>query len=421
MFRRPGYLTGTPRLQLALAAVVVLILVGAGFFFARPAVELFLAEQALRRYDSQTARSRMDAYLARWPGDGAALLLAAQAARQAGAYADAERLLTACELASGPSGASRLEWTLLGAQQGDFAGGEESLKTEAGRNPAEASAVLEALARGYAVAYRRPEAMAVLQRLLERDPTYAPALVVRGAVLESLLQFDAAEKDSRRAVELAPSSAEARVTLAGVLNRTGHTRESIYHYEFAQRTWPGDPAVLLGLARAYADAAELNEAQRILDELLAGHPEHADALVERGRLALRQAQAAEAEPFLARAVRTAPWHRDGQQLRCLALKELGQSEAVTLCEARLAELKVEDGLGGRLKLRAHDHPDDAAVRWELWEWSLRNGQEREGLAWLFELIRLEPRHPKGQTALADYFERAGQPKRAALHRTLAGS
>jgi predicted Zn-dependent protease len=421
MLRRPGFLTGTSRLRLALA-VGVLILLGASVFFARPAVELFLAEQALRRSDPQTARSRLDAYLSRWPGDGAALLLAAQAARQAGAYADAERLLTASEQASGPTAASRLEWALLGAQQGDFAGGEESLKAEVGRNPAEASGVLEALARGYAVAYRRPEAMAALQRLLDRAPTYAPALVVRGAVWESLLQFDAAEKDSRRAVELAPSSAEARVTLAGVLNRTGHTREAIYHYEFAQRTWPGDPAILLGLARAYADAAELNEAQRLLNELLAGHPEHVDALVERGRLALRRGRAAEAEPFLARAVRAAPWHRDGQQLRCHALKELGQSEAVTLCEARLAELNAEDGLGGRLKLRAHDHPDDAAVRWELWEWSLRNGQEREGLAWLYELVRLAPRHTKAQAALADYFERAGQPRRAALHRaTAAGS
>jgi hypothetical protein len=86
----------------------------------------------------------------------------------------------------------------------------------------------------------------------------------------------------------------------------------------------------------------------------------------------------------------------------------------------LAELKKEDGLGGKLKLRARNHPNDAAIRWELWQWSRRNGQDEEGLAWLLQLVRLEPKHAAAQAALADYFERAGQPRRAALHRGATG-
>jgi hypothetical protein len=134
---------------------------------------------------------------------------------------------------------------------------------------------------------------------------------------------------------------------------------------------------------------------------------------------LRHKDPAAAEPFLARAVRTAPWHRDAHRLQLAALKDLGRAEEAARCEARIAELTAEDGGGGRLKLRARDNPGDVAVRWELWQWSKRNGQIGEGIAWLTEVLRAEPKHPGAHAALAEYFETAGQPRRAALHRDMA--
>src|SRR5262249_52716116 len=153
----------------------------------------------------------------------------------------------------------------------------------------------------------------------------------------------------------------------------GYTREAIAHYELAQRLRPGDPETLLGLARALTDAADLDEAQGRLDELLADYPGHADGLVEPGWLALRRERFAEAELFLARAVREAPGHRDGHQLYLIVLKELGRKEAVAQSEARLAQLRDEDAVAGRLKLRARDNPTDTGVRGGMWLWSLRNG------------------------------------------------
>ena len=69
------------------------------------------------------------------------------------------------------------------------------------------------------------------------------------------------------ALDLAPNNAAAHAALAGLLNRRGFTREAVAHYEFVLRTRPAGPAVLLGLARAHADAAQLDEAQKRLDEL----------------------------------------------------------------------------------------------------------------------------------------------------------
>ena len=418
---RLGFRTDTPRRRrLVVWTVASAALAGLGVAIAWrlvwPALALSAAERALRRHDPASARARLDRYLDRWPGDLRALFLAAQAARRSDACADAERLLTAFEKASGPTDASRLEWTLLGAQQGDFAGQEDRLRSWVDRNHPDAAAILEALAKGYQASYRWREAVAAASRLLERSPDHVPALLLRGTIWDQLRRTDDAAQDFRRAVALAPESAAAHAALAGFLNRHGHTREAIYHYELARRSRPADAAALLGLARALADAAELDEAQRRLDDLLDADPDNADGLVERGRLALRRGQPAEAEPFLARAVRVAPWHRDGQRLHLDVLKELKRKEAVSQGEARLAELKAEDGTSGRLKLRAHDNPGEIGVRLELWRWSLRNGQAEEGLSWLWEILRVDPRNAAAHAAVADYFDRAGQPRRAALHR-----
>jgi tetratricopeptide (TPR) repeat protein len=421
---RLGLLTTRARRRAAWA-VGGLALAGLGVALAvyvvRPLLARTAAERALRRNDPAAARAHVERCLARWPGNSRALFLAAQAARRDDACADAERYLTASEEASGATPASRLEWTLLGAQQGDFGDDEDRLRADVDRNHPDAPAILEALGKGYSAAYRFPEAIAALSRLIDRTPGHAPALVLRGTVLDKLRQADKAEEDFRRAVDFAPDRPAAHAALAGFLNRHGHTREAIAHFELARRSRPADAAIALGLARAFADSADLDEANRLLDEHLAADPKNAEALVERGRLALRRGRAAEAEPFLARAVAEAPWHRDGHALHLVALKELGRADAVSRCEARLAELREEDAAGGRLKLRARDNPGDVGVRWDLWLWSLRNGEVEEGIAWLTEILRVAPRNPAAHAALADHFERAGQPRRAAAHRAVAGA
>jgi tetratricopeptide (TPR) repeat protein len=383
--------------------------------FLGPAETLASAEEALAQHDLAAARSHLDRYRARWPNDPQALFLAAKAARRSDRCADAERFLTAFEQRFGPTDASRLEWALLGAQQGDFAGEEKRLQMAVSQDHLDALEIAEALAKGYAVSYRSRQALKTLDWLIERDPSHVPALLLRGTILDHLHRSDAAAADLRRAVECAPQDAAAHTALADVLNHLGHTREAIYHYELAQHFRTPNATTLLGLARAFSDASQLADAERRLDELLAADPDCTDGLVERGRVALRQGRPAEAEPFLARAVRVAPWHRDGQQLYLVVLKELGRREAASQCEARLAELRAEDAIGGRLKLRALT-TSGASVRWDLRQWSMRNGQDEEGFAWLTEVLLFDPGHVQANAALADFFERAGQSRRAALHR-----
>jgi tetratricopeptide (TPR) repeat protein len=404
--------------------VGLLVLFGLGLavleFFIWPAATHQRAQELLRRHDAAAASALLEPYLARWPDDPEALLLAAHAARRADACPDAERFLIAFERAATPTEASRLEWALLGVQQGDFGNDESAMRSAVAGHHRAAPAMLEALAKGYAVAFRWPPALEAVNQLLELDPDHVPALVLRASLLGRLRQPERALEAARKAVTLLPHSAAAQTALAGLLNDLGYSREAIDHYRQAQQAGAAAAATQLGLARAFTDAAALAEAQDCLDELLSAAPAQVEGLVERGRLALRQGRPAEAEPFLERVSRAAPWHRSGQQLYLLALRELGRQEAALECEARLAELQAEDARGGQLKLRARNTPGDAEVRWDLWLWCQRNGEADDGLAWLTGLLQLQPRHGPAHAALADHFARCNQPRRAARHRALAG-
>ncbi|HEX3150511.1 MAG TPA: tetratricopeptide repeat protein [Gemmataceae bacterium] len=404
------------RLFVVLVVVGLVLVTFTGWSCLRPVLALNEVEQALARNDPAKACELLNRFSNRWPDNEKALLVWAQALRRTDDCSQAEWFLTEYERRAGKTPASELEWSLLGVQQGDFAGQEESLRAIVDRNSSDAANILEALAKGYNVAFRYTDALAALGRLIESHPDHVPALILRGTILDHQRQADAAEKSLRRAVELAPASAEVNAALATVLNHHGRTREAIQYFERALQSNSFDSALLVELARAHVDDDDLPSAERRLDELLAINPEHAVGLVERGRIDIRRGQFDRAEPFLARAVVVAPWKREAHHLRLMVLRRLGKNEASAACAARIADLQNEDGLGGKLRIRARDSSRDVATRWELWLWSQRNGQIDEGIAWLTEILRADPKDPQVHAAFADYFERAGQPRRAALHR-----
>jgi Tfp pilus assembly protein PilF len=406
-----------PRLLVWLTGLGLLLAIGGfGAWYFWPALWLNSAETALLQNDPLAALEFLQRYRTRHPNDPQALLLSAQAARRNNDCRSAENFLTQYEKITGHKGASSLEWELLGAQQGDLIGVEEGLKSAVKNQSPDTPQIIEALAKGYEATYRWPEALKTLEFLLSQDKTHVPAMILHGSMLLRLHHADAAEQDFRRAVELMPNNSAARKALGELLQKRGYTDEALRNFQTAYKATPTDPAVLLGLARVYLDAAELSEAEHTLDKLLTTQPQHAEALVEKGRLLLRQGRAAEAEAALSRALATAPWNRDAQSLEIVALKELGRKEDADKAETRLAELIADDATGGKLKVQARDRPGDVEVRRKLWQWFERNGQPEEGLSWLSEILRVAPHDPQAHAALADYFDRVGQPKRAAEHR-----
>lgn len=400
-----------------------LVLLGAGFsilaLYAWSRYQVSAAERALQRYDLEAARDHLERGLGNWPGNSRVLLLAAQTARRLDNCAEAERLLTDHERRQGPTEAAKLEWLLLGVQQGEHAEQEAYLRSLVDAKHPAAPLILEALAKGFMNVSRWSRMRSSLNLLLEREPENIPALILRGKGWDGVHNPERAVEDYQRAVDLLPTTGEGRLRLAETLQRLGRVREAVAHFEFLRQREPGNPAVLLGLAHCRFESHELEQAEMLLDDLLAAQPDHVAALVERGRLSLCRGQRADAVEKLSRAAVLAPWHREAHRLLDRCLETLGKSTLAEKCQAQLRDLEASDRQAGRLSLRYRHSPRDASVRFDVAMWALQNGREPEGVRWLFATLLVDPRHARTHAALADYFERTGQPRRSAEHRRLA--
>ncbi len=244
------------------------------------------AEQALRRKDREAARQHLQRSLQIWPRSPRARFLAIQTARRLDSYAEAEHFLVDYERRWGETEESRLEWLLLGVQQGDLAGALPYLQSLVDAKHSATPLILEAMAKGYLRVARWSSMLICLNRLLQNEPRNAVALLLRGKRCEGIHDLEHAAQDFEHVLDLVPNCSEARLRLAETLHQQGRVREAVAQYAMLQQQAPTDRAVLLGLARCHFEAHDLDQAGEFLDSLLAAQPDDVDGLVERGRLAM---------------------------------------------------------------------------------------------------------------------------------------
>jgi tetratricopeptide (TPR) repeat protein len=402
----------SPRLAVVAGAVLVLLGLGVAVAAGTLWVEYHLraARLALERRDFPRARAHLTRCLQARPNAPEVHFLAARAARRAGDADAAERHLSTCQRLGWVAEAVELERALLRAQRGELARVEGYLLPGIRKDHPEAVLILEALAQGYLKTYRLGEALHCLDLWLQREPDCVPALVWRGEVKERRQQFTEAAAAYRRAVELDPDHDPARRHLAQVLLRADLAEEALGHFEHLYRHQPGNPVVLLGLARCQRLLGRRDEARQLLEALLAGQPGHVETLSERGRLALETGEAAAAEDWLRKAVALAPYDRDALYLLYQCLLQRGRRDEAQSHLTRLEAIAADLQLLSELTRKIAAAPNDPALRHEAGLICLRNGQDQEGLRWLQSALQEDPNHRPTQQALAEYYGRAG-PRR----------
>jgi tetratricopeptide (TPR) repeat protein len=405
-------LRGRPRTVLCVAAVLALAGAAAAWvdWLERPARA---AERALGRYEFDEALAQLEVRAGRWPVRASLLFLAARTARRAGAYDRAEHYLAAYK-ASGAADSDRalLERVLLHCEQGDLAPEMQGrLVPYLQKIDPDSALIQEALGHGLMVQARYSEALACLRRCLEKDPANGRALFLQGVAYAEMRKPGDAVDSYRRLLDQYPGHWDGRVELAGALLAAGHTDEATARLEALYRERPDDAGVLLGLAVCRGEAGRPAEASDLLDRLLAAHPDHPQALVERGRLALDLEEPARAERWLQKAVDLAPASLQANQLLYVSLREQGKEAAAGRQQARVARLlddrrRIDDILRCDLK----SSPNDPDLQCELGRLYLRNGQEGQGLRWLQSALRLNPAHAAARQALAEREGRGSDPR-----------
>lgn len=134
-----------------------------------------------------------------------------------------------------------------------------------------------ALARAYRVkAHERPlrerleigkQARAAVDKALALDPQLPEAHVVLGMLKYNFeWDWDGAERDFRRAVELDAKFEDGHSWLANFLRAQGRSAESIQHFEEARRINPFSGTYVQLLGEAYWFAGRLDEALGMLDQ-----------------------------------------------------------------------------------------------------------------------------------------------------------
>jgi predicted Zn-dependent protease len=220
-----------------------------------------------------------------------------------------------------------------------------------------------------------------------------------------------------RVLELDPEQDEARLRLADLLVNQAAPAEALEHLEHLARRRPDDLYIQTRLARCLVALGRLEEAEERLERVIAELPHFRPALAAKGASAWALNRPVEAERWLreALALDAADYH--SQYLLAQSLWQQGKSREAQAAEDRLRVLN-EDGRRIR-KIIQEDinmSPNDPVLRTEVGNILLRAGSEQEAVKWLYSALRQAPAHVPAHRALAAYFERIGQPERAAPHR-----
>jgi predicted Zn-dependent protease len=384
------------------ALVIVGILAGTCWFVCsrwNTSQLLRQAEEALAAREYSRAKEHLARYLAIRPDDAYAHLLAARTARRLRDYYDAQEHLRRCRDSGYDADAISVEASLIDLQRGDESP-VAMLRERAQKDDDLALVILEALIQYDLDTYQLWLALHELTRYLEHRPDDLQARLGRAFVWERFLYFNDALEDYRKAVQSHPDNEGARLHLADTILIAGTPAEALTEYQWLIERAPKRPDVRLGLARCRQRLGQSEEARKLLDELLAETPENGEVLWERGKLALEEGKAADAERDLRHAVKLLPHDRrvNYSLYSCLLALKSPEAEAVSALVAKLdTDLRRLDVIRQEVMKK----PTDAPLRCEGGLIFLRNGERTEGIRWLRLALRFDPNCQAARKALAE--------------------
>jgi predicted Zn-dependent protease len=335
-----------PRMRISLIIVLLAIigfaayLIGMNIWASR---QYQAANAAIQRYDYVEAGQILQRYLARYPKDSSAILLAAQTARRRNDFDAAMRHLRSATKHGVPDDALAMEHRLLAIQGGEMADAAALVQfCKEQPTSSEAALILECLIEGslriLELGLAKWSVDAWLQNRLDAIDQ-AQGLLWRGRLAEFAEDFPRARGDYEKALTLAPEHVPVQLRLAE-LHLRDDPRQAQPYLDRLLHHHPDNPDVRFQSARLRRMLGQPEEAARMLDALLASTPDRVAVLVERGRVALDLNQPTDAEPWLRQALSLAPEQRDVNQALADCLRQVGQLEEAQRYQRRAQEIEA---------------------------------------------------------------------------------
>jgi tetratricopeptide (TPR) repeat protein len=391
---------------------------GGRYLLARS--NLDAACKAAEQRDWASSQTYITASLRYWPANPDAHLVQARIYRRCERFDAAERHLQQCQLLLGcETHPIKVERTLIRAQRGELNAVEPLLRTWIRQADANSVEILDILSDALLQDGQVVEAQRCLDALLQRRPNDFEALVRRGRTAESKTWMAEAVAFHERALALRPAEDQLRLNLAENQVALGRFAEARPHFEHLLQCQPQNPAARFGLARCLAGENSKQQAIRLLDSLLAEHPNDWMALAERGWLAVELDDAATGEPLLRRAANRVPRNLTVIVRLADCLRVLGKEDEANVLRERVEQLQAEEARASELaNLIREKEPNDPDLRCELGCTLLHMGRQQEALRCFKTALEKDPEHRKTHEALVEFYESVRDYAQAAKHRRI---
>ena len=414
----------TGRRKVVLVWVVVCLAmaiwpVNLGWEWYRAHREWTAAERAIQARDLATAATHLTNYEQLRPSDPAGWFLSARTARRLGHYAEAERHIEQCEQLGGETESTRLERDLLEVQQGNLGEVDSRLRATIDPSHADASIVLEALARGYVASDRWADARQACEMWRALQPDQPGPWLWSGLIAERQAQLEQASEFYRKAMEAAPDDRDPRAATARVLLRRRQSVLALEHFEWLLARQPNDQEAILGLAECRIELGRADEAFPLLERALARDPLSFSGLFLSGKAALERRDAISAEGFLRKAVRVEPGNPEALHSLVQSIRVQGKDAEAKVLEKQHEQLQRDLRRLGDLMRTITARLEDAAPCHEAGIIAIRVGRIKQGVNLLHEALRRTGDHRATHAALAAYYTRVGPADRADFHQRLA--
>ena len=376
------------------------------------------AQLALKEERLADARGRLGYCLTVWPYSSSVHLLAARTARLSGDLETAETHLNRClRLEGGPSQAVQLEFLLFRVQAGELDEVAEPLFATVETGHPEAPVILQTLARAYMHRMRYKLASSCLSRWIDLRPDEVKAYHWRGWVLERLGNHQGAAEDYRRALELDPDLIPVRLRLAEMLLEDKKTPEAVPHLERLYGQVPDNPQVRARLGTCRYLQGRTDEARRLLESAAEQLPRDPGVHVALANLDLEDGRGEEAERRLRALLELEPADTEALFVLVSALRLQGRNDEATAALKKYEQKREVVERTNTLLSTVVDSPkagaDDYAETGRL---LIEIGRFKEGTYWLNRALERDPSNQQAHRALADYYERKGDPAEASAHR-----
>jgi tetratricopeptide (TPR) repeat protein len=313
-----------------------------------------------------------------------------------------------------------LEQRLAEAQFGNIWGMEDQLRDEARQAPPYAKVmIVEAMIKGFLDNERPKEAYRLARAWTEDYPQDWVGWLLLGRTCQLGALFPEAIEDFERCLKINPDQPQTQLWLAETLLSQVEFDKALDHFVIYLKTHPDDPDGLIGLARCQYSLGHVDLARTTLDQLLQTNDKHALALLTRAQL--EQGEAPEAAlPWLRRAEAVAPNEPEILQNLALVLRIMHRDQEAEQYQQRkkdrdLSVRRVTE-LQMRLIRESTDKKDTLDLRYQIGLLNLELGKVQEAQHWFQTVLWIDADHGPTLRTLADYWEKHGNPERAAQFR-----